>query len=102
MQYGVLRLAFDLAADDDMIRRNPFLFQVVGAVPNDTVARKVLSRENQENAGMEIKSLQYLMGHSDVGPTLYIYFHSSYEIAEQAFERISSETGQQKEEMGEV
>lgn len=48
------------------------------------------------NAGMEIKSLQYLMGHSDVNTTLNIYTHSSYEIAEQAFERIGTAKVQEK------
>ncbi len=36
---------------------------------------------NLANAGMNIKNLQYLMGHSDVGTTLNIYTHSSYENA---------------------
>ena len=38
---------------------------------------------NMANAGMEIKALQYLMGHSDVGTTLGIYAHASYENAAQ-------------------
>ena len=41
-------------------------------------------------AGIDVKSLQYLMGHSDVNTTLNIYTHSSYEAAEQAFERIGT------------
>lgn len=36
---------------------------------------------NLANAGMNVKSLQYLMGHSDVGTTLNIYTHSSYDYA---------------------
>lgn len=42
------------------------------------------------NAGMDIKSLQYLMGHSDVDTTLNIYTHSSYETAAQAFGKVES------------
>lgn len=39
---------------------------------------------NMANAGMDIKTLQYLMGHSDVGVTLNIYTHASYDrVAEQ-------------------
>lgn len=30
------------------------------------------------NSGMDIKSLQYLMGHADVSLTLDVYAHSSY------------------------
>ena len=33
------------------------------------------------NSGIDLKSLQYLMGHSDVGVTLNIYTHASYERA---------------------
>jgi len=33
-------------------------------------------------AGMDLKSLQYLMGHSDVGVMLNVYTHTSYENAE--------------------
>lgn len=33
---------------------------------------------NMANAGMDIKTLQYVMGHSDVGVTLNVYAHASY------------------------
>ena len=36
---------------------------------------------NLAHAGMEIKSLQYLMGHSEVGVTLNVYTHASYDKA---------------------
>lgn len=39
---------------------------------------------NMASAGMDIKNLQYIMGHSDVGVTLNIYTHASYDpVAEQ-------------------
>ena len=34
---------------------------------------------NMANAGMDIKTLQYVMGHSDVGVTLNVYTHASYD-----------------------
>ena len=34
---GVLRPAFQLAVDDDLIRKNPFSFQLVDVVVNDSV-----------------------------------------------------------------
>lgn len=40
------------------------------------------------NAGMDIKTLQYLMGHSDVSVTLNIYTHASYEIAAKQMAKI--------------
>ena len=36
---------------------------------------------NMANAGMDIKTLQYVMGHSDVGVTLNVYTHASYDRA---------------------
>ena len=36
---------------------------------------------NFANAGMDIKNLQYLMGHSDAGVTLNVYTHASYQHA---------------------
>ena len=39
------------------------------------------------NSGIDLKSLQYLMGHSDVGVTLNVYTHASYEAAESAMRK---------------
>ena len=36
------------------------------------------------SSGIDLKSLQYLMGHSDVGVTLNVYTHASYETAQAA------------------
>lgn len=43
---------------------------------------------NAQQAGMDVKSLQYIMGHSNVSVTLGIYAHSNYESVERAFEQI--------------
>lgn len=46
---------------------------------------------NMLQAGMRIKELQYLMGHSDAGTTLNVYSHTSYEKAEkQMFEAVEN------------
>lgn len=39
-------------------------------------------------AGMPVKELQYLMGHADVGTTLNIYTHLSYDAAEKSMQKI--------------
>lgn len=44
---GVLRPAFDMACSDDLIRKNPFGFQLVEVVVNDSVRREALSREDE-------------------------------------------------------
>ncbi len=42
---GVLRPAFQLAVDDDLIRKNPFQFQLVEVIVNDSVTREQLSEQ---------------------------------------------------------
>lgn len=53
---GVLRPAFEMAVEDDIVRRNPFSFRVVDVVPNDSVTRKALSQDEKE------KYLAYVLG----------------------------------------
>lgn len=43
---------------------------------------------NMANAGMDIKSLQYLMGHSDAAITMNVYTHASYASAEESMQKI--------------
>ena len=45
---------------------------------------------NMANKGMDIKTLQYLMGHSNASVTLDVYTHSSFDSVERAFEQIAS------------
>ena len=40
------------------------------------------------HAGMDIKSLQYLMGHSDAGVTMNVYTHATYDHAEATMQKI--------------
>ena len=41
---GVLRPAFQMAFVDDLIRKNPFDFQLASVVVNDSVTREAVSR----------------------------------------------------------
>ena len=43
---------------------------------------------NMEDAGIDIKSLHYLMGHSDAGVTMNVYTHASFLKAEAAMAKI--------------
>lgn len=45
---GVLRPAFEMAVEDDIIRRNPFSFQITDVVPNDSKTRQAISKEVKE------------------------------------------------------
>ena len=43
---------------------------------------------NMANGGMDLKSLQYLMGHSDAGITMNVYTHASFAQAEKSMQKI--------------
>ena len=43
---------------------------------------------NMASAGMDIKNLQYVMGHSDVGVTLNVYTHASFDRAAEQMAKI--------------
>ena len=36
---------------------------------------------NMAHAGMDVKNLQYLMGHADIGVTMNVYTHTNYDRA---------------------
>jgi len=44
---GVLRPAFQLAVDDEIIRKNPFEFQLVSVIVNDSVMRQAITRKQE-------------------------------------------------------
>lgn len=44
---GILRPAFQLAVDDDLIRKNPFGFELATVIYNDSVTREALTREQE-------------------------------------------------------
>ena len=53
---------------------------------------------NMARSGMNPKSLQYLMGHSDIGVTLHTYTHVGYEDAQAEMQRINM-PGSSKDKM---
>jgi integrase len=55
---------------------------------------------NMANAGMDLKSLQYLMGHSDAGVTMNVYTHASYAHAEQSMQKIMKFEPQKEQKTG--
>ena len=42
---GIMRPAFQLAVDDDLIRKNPFAFELMSVVYNDSVTREAISHD---------------------------------------------------------
>lgn len=43
--WGVLRPAFQMAVDDDILVKNPFGFQLAGVLVNDAVTREAISKD---------------------------------------------------------
>lgn len=73
-------------------------------IPLPTITPHVLRHTfctNMANAGMDLKSLQYLMGHSDAGVTMNVYTHASFDYAESSMRRILQfESGNDQKEIG--
>lgn len=46
---GVVRPAFQMAVDDDLIRKNPFEFQLCTVVVNDSVTREAITRKQESS-----------------------------------------------------
>ena len=44
---GVVRPAFQMAVDDDLLRKNPFEFQLATVIVNDSVTREAITRKQE-------------------------------------------------------
>lgn len=76
---GVLRPAFQMAVDDDMIVKNPFGFQLAGVIQNTEETRQAITKEQMK------KFLKFV--HDDniyckYYETFYILFHTGMRISE--------------------
>ena len=76
---GVVRPAFQMAVDDDLIRKNPFEFQLATVVVNDSVTREAITRK-QERAFLEfVKGDKHFSRYYD---GIYILFETGLCISE--------------------
>lgn len=76
---GVLRPAFQMAVDDDILMKNPFQFELAGVVVNDSVTREAITKDQMR------KFLRFI--HDDVVyckyyEVVYILFHTGMRISE--------------------
>ena len=46
---GVVRPAFQMAVDDDLIRKNPFAFELASVVINDSVTREAITKKQERD-----------------------------------------------------
>ena len=76
---GVVRPAFQMAVDDDLIRKNPFEFQLATVVVNDSVTREAITRK-QERAFLQfVKEDKHFCRYYD---GIYILFKTGLRISE--------------------
>ena len=76
---GVLRPAFQLAVDDDLVRKNPFQFQLMEVVVNDSVTREAISRAEERKFLQFVKEDPHFCRYYE---GIYILFKTGLRISE--------------------
>lgn len=76
---GILRPAFQMAVDDDLIRKNPFEFQLATVVTNDSITREAITRKQESDFLKFIKEDKHFCKYYDA---IYILFHTGLRISE--------------------
>lgn len=76
---GVLRPAFQMAVDDDILRKNPFGFELAGVVVNDSVRREAISRKQMR---LFLKFVHDDNVYCKYYEAVYILFHTGMRISE--------------------
>lgn len=76
---GVVRPAFQMAVDDDLIRKNPFDFQLVTVIYNDSVTREAITLKQQREFLRFVKEDPYFCKYYE---GIYILFHTGLRISE--------------------
>ena len=76
---GVVRPAFQMAADDDLIRKNPFDFQMATVVVNDSVTREAITRKQERDFLEFIRNDRHFCKYYD---GIYILFKTGLRVSE--------------------
>ena len=76
---GVLRPAFQMAVDDDLLRKNPFGFELASVIVNDSVTREAITRKQERELLRFIKEDKHFCRYYDA---IYILFHTGLRISE--------------------
>ena len=76
---GVLRPAFQMAMDDDLIRKNPFEFQLATVIVNDSVTREAISRKQERQFLEFVKHDNHFCKYYE---GIYILFKTGMRISE--------------------
>lgn len=76
---GVLRPAFQMAVDDDLIKKNPFNFPLVDVVVNDSVRREALTQAQERKFLQFVKEDKHFKKYYE---GIYILFKTGLRISE--------------------
>lgn len=76
---GVLRPAFQMAVDDDLIRKNPFEFQLATVIVNDSVTREAITHDEKRRFLEFVKNDKHFCKYYD---GIYILFYTGMRISE--------------------
>ena len=76
---GVVRPAFQMAVNDDLIRKNPFDFALASVVVNDSVTREAITRKQEREFLRFIKEDKHFCRYYD---GIFILFHTGLRISE--------------------
>ena len=76
---GVVRPAFQMAVDDDLINKNPFEFQLATVVVNDSVTREAITRRQQREFLRFVKEDKHFCKYYD---GIYILFYTGLRVSE--------------------
>ena len=76
---GVVRPAFQMAMDDDLIRKNPFEFQLSTVVVNNSVTREAITRKQEREFLRFVKDDDHFSKYYDA---IYILFKTGLRISE--------------------
>ena len=76
---GVVRPAFQMAFDDDLIRKNPFAFELATVVVNDSMTREAITRDQERKLLKFIAEDKHFKQYYD---GIYILFHTGLRISE--------------------
>ena len=76
---GVLRPAFQMAVEDDLLRKNPFDFQLVSVSVNDSVTREAITHDEKRKFLEFVKNDKHFCKYYE---GIYILFYTGMRISE--------------------
>lgn len=76
---NVVKPAFAMAVDDDLLRKNPFSFPLMSVIVNDSTSREAISKQQEEQFLSFLREDSCFSKYYDA---VYILFHTGLRISE--------------------